>query len=177
MIRGLAWFDTATETFSSYRRDAAEAAFAARRLRRLAVRGSRRLVCGSAPSPAASPSGIRAPGPSGIRAPASKKASPTATSPRSPKTSWAGCGSAPSAAASTCSIAPPRRVTALRRANGVARLAERRPRHGDARRQRRRRVGRHHGRRPQSLRPADAARRSFHHDPGGADHARRPAAS
>ena len=38
----------ATETFSSYRRDDAEIALAARRLHRLAVRRPRRLVCGSA---------------------------------------------------------------------------------------------------------------------------------
>ncbi len=34
LIRGLSWFDSATETFSSYHRDEAEAAFTARRLRR-----------------------------------------------------------------------------------------------------------------------------------------------
>ena len=62
LIHGLAWFDSATETFSSYHRDDCRAALAAGRLHRCRCSRIAAARCGSAPSPAVSPSGIRAPG-------------------------------------------------------------------------------------------------------------------
>ena len=107
LIDGLSWFDSATETFSSYHRDESEPRSLPDDYVAVAVRGPRRLAVDrhQVRRTRQVESAHLVVRPLPRRAP--RKDSPTATSPRSPKTSSADCGSAPSAAASTCSIARP----------------------------------------------------------------------
>ena len=154
MIRGLAWFDSASETFSSYRRDEAEVrSLPDDYIVSLAEDRGGSLWIGTKSG------GLAKWNPrtwsfGHVRASAEEGFSDrNITSFAEDKLGrlWIGTfGSGINLLDRSTG-----RVTPVRHVNGVRSYPERRARHGDARRQRGRRVGRHDGRRAQPLRPAD----------------------